>query len=274
MSAQRGVTSDIGRFGIVPPWVLDRIDGDGRAMLVYVTLATHTDRGAPGWKISRQQLADEARCSLSKLARGLATLTDLGLLDIAHNITPDGDLGWSTYYLRMTPGDGESETGSDQNSEGVVADEDRPHARSGTVVTDPSTDPQTDPTTNPQHNSTPQAAHGVSDDGFLTWWALYPRKAGKKPAGARWAKMSDHERQLALDAVHGWIDFATQHPDGTQFVPYASTWLNQERWLEPAPAPPARPLTKSTQALKTAMTRRMNGTGSSNIHDRMKELEA
>jgi hypothetical protein len=75
----------------------------------------------------------------------------------------------------------------------------------------------------------------VIDDGFLTWWALYPRKAGKKPAGARWAKMTEHERGLAMDAVHGWIEYAATSPDGDKFVPYASTWLNQERWEDEAP---------------------------------------
>lgn len=67
--------------------------------------------------------------------------------------------------------------------------------------------------------------------GFERWWSLYPRKRGSKPGAKRtWIKkrlaMRENElieileQQIAMDAQ--WRD--------KQFIPYPTTYLNQERW--------------------------------------------
>lgn len=70
---------------------------------------------------------------------------------------------------------------------------------------------------------------------FDEWYARYPRKQGKAPARKRWAKMSAPERASAWLALDAWERYAAI--DGTTYVPYASTWLNQCRWEDEAPAP-------------------------------------
>ena len=83
--------------------------------------------------------------------------------------------------------------------------------------------------------------HGRHVPTFDEWYALYPKKQGKAQARKRWAKMSNADRTAAWDALEVWIDYANQHPQGTTFVPMASTWLNQERWEDAAPELPTQP---------------------------------
>lgn len=70
-------------------------------------------------------------------------------------------------------------------------------------------------------------------DGFDAWWKLYPRKINKGGARrsfqAAAAKVSFDELLSATEAFAAeWSD----RRDEIQFCPYASTWLNQERWSD------------------------------------------
>ena len=68
-------------------------------------------------------------------------------------------------------------------------------------------------------------------EGFVRWWAVYPKKVGKMAALAAWRKhkaepMADQiikatRRQSKSDA---WA------ADGGQYIPHPTTWLNQGRW--------------------------------------------
>lgn len=68
---------------------------------------------------------------------------------------------------------------------------------------------------------------------FAEFWAAYPRKTSKAQAAIAWNKANGKpplEELLAIlerhKASRDW-----QKDDG-QFVPYASTWLNQQRWSD------------------------------------------
>jgi hypothetical protein len=70
---------------------------------------------------------------------------------------------------------------------------------------------------------------------FDQWYARYPKKAGKAKARERWQQMSAAQKASAWLALDGWVAYAAKHPDGTKYVPMASTWLNQSRWEDDAP---------------------------------------
>lgn len=74
------------------------------------------------------------------------------------------------------------------------------------------------------------------------FWPLYPRKEGRKPALAAWCKhvtpelLEDVLAGLTLcKASHQWQD--------PQYVPLATTWINQARWEDTptVPQPENRP---------------------------------
>ena len=65
---------------------------------------------------------------------------------------------------------------------------------------------------------------------FNDFWAIYPRRVSKAAALKAWGKLSTEQKELAMgtirDHVRYWIGKRTE----TQFIPHASSWLNQARW--------------------------------------------
>lgn len=65
---------------------------------------------------------------------------------------------------------------------------------------------------------------------FNLFWAQYPRKVGKLTAQRSWQKMPNDHKQKALEAIvehrKYWISKGTDW----EFIPHASTWLNQQRY--------------------------------------------
>lgn len=67
---------------------------------------------------------------------------------------------------------------------------------------------------------------------FDEFWAVYPRKAGKKAAQKVWMKLKPSPMLgLIIQADLAKRIFSAQWTkQGGQFVPHASTYLNGERW--------------------------------------------
>lgn len=63
---------------------------------------------------------------------------------------------------------------------------------------------------------------------FDDFWSLYPRKEGRKLAVRKWDRMTQKERESALAHLRS----APYADRDRQFIPHASTYLNQERWAE------------------------------------------
>ncbi|MGY4931601.1 hypothetical protein ACWD7T_10850 [Streptomyces sp. 900116325] len=90
--------------------------------------------------------------------------------------------------------------------------------------------------------ASPPPAASVSDPGpaFDEFWSRYPRKAGKSEAVKSWVKaMKDGaDTDLLLGAVKAHADYHVAVKTEQQFIPHASTWLNQKRYEdEPPPLP-------------------------------------
>lgn len=67
---------------------------------------------------------------------------------------------------------------------------------------------------------------------FEEFWKEYPRKVGRKVAERKWARMNERERRDAISGVRLWRDTVQWQASGGLFIPYASTFLNQERWKD------------------------------------------
>jgi hypothetical protein len=73
-------------------------------------------------------------------------------------------------------------------------------------------------------------AKAEKEASFEKFWTMYPKKAGKKLALTSWMKLKQDEYpqiKLSLEK-HKKSDQWTKNQG--QFIPNASTWLNQERW--------------------------------------------
>ncbi len=65
---------------------------------------------------------------------------------------------------------------------------------------------------------------------FNLFWAQYPRKIGKLTARRSWEKLSQENQQKALEAIVEHRKYWTAKGTDWEFIPHASTWLNQERF--------------------------------------------
>lgn len=92
------------------------------------------------------------------------------------------------------------------------------------------------PLTTNQHKE--PSSPGKPDDGFAEFWKAYPRKVGKGAAQKAWGKIKSKADTLqAILKAIAWQRTADQWTkDGGQFIPHPSTWLNEQRWLDEAPA--------------------------------------
>lgn len=72
----------------------------------------------------------------------------------------------------------------------------------------------------------------VIEKQFAEFWAMYPKRKGPSP---RKPARKSYEAAINRGAKHevlmeGLAKLRKQHPVPTEFVPLATTWLNQDRW--------------------------------------------
>ena len=66
------------------------------------------------------------------------------------------------------------------------------------------------------------------EDKFIEFWKLYPRKVAKAAAERSWKKLSNKTIQNIFNVIHEHL--IRWKKTEIQFIPHASTWLNQKRW--------------------------------------------
>lgn len=69
---------------------------------------------------------------------------------------------------------------------------------------------------------------------FQEFWNSYPRGEGKKPALKVWLKINPSEKEFSeiMAALDRNKKTEQWEKDKGRFIPYAATWLNQERWKD------------------------------------------
>jgi len=69
---------------------------------------------------------------------------------------------------------------------------------------------------------------------FDEFWAVYPRKVGKKDAVKAWNKLKPDETltHQIIEGVERWKLSTQWTKDGGQYIPYPATFLNGERWKD------------------------------------------
>jgi hypothetical protein len=65
---------------------------------------------------------------------------------------------------------------------------------------------------------------------FNEFWSLYPRKIAKATARKAWSKLTAEQQLMAAKAIDTHCQYWRAKETELDFIPHASTWLNQERW--------------------------------------------
>lgn len=71
-------------------------------------------------------------------------------------------------------------------------------------------------------------------DSFSGFWSVWPRKDAKKTAESAWARAVKRAQPAEIIAAATAYAQSPFRPE-KQFVPYAATWLNGDRWTDPLP---------------------------------------
>ena len=69
---------------------------------------------------------------------------------------------------------------------------------------------------------------------FDEWWAVYPRKQGKKKAEQIYDKLPPEKKSACYLGTLHHVDHNRQWAD-ERFIPMPTTFLNQERWADDVP---------------------------------------
>jgi len=118
----------------------------------------------------------------------------------------------------------------------------RHNHRSPVTAQEPSYEPSVEPSLSNTLSETDASVEVVrSGVSFDEWYEAYPKKQGKATARTKFNRLSNAERTAAMEATLLWAEYARQHPQGNQFVPMASTFLNQRRWEDELPTLPQAP---------------------------------
>jgi len=67
---------------------------------------------------------------------------------------------------------------------------------------------------------------------FDIFWRKYPRRVGRMKAEKIWLNLKPEERVNAIKGLELWIQTVQWHQADGQFIPYASTFLAQKRYLD------------------------------------------
>ena len=65
---------------------------------------------------------------------------------------------------------------------------------------------------------------------FETFWKHYPRKVAKRAALGAFNRLTRDEQAQAVEAIEQHVAYWKLKGTETDFIPHASTWLNQGRW--------------------------------------------
>jgi len=68
-----------------------------------------------------------------------------------------------------------------------------------------------------------------NDDGFDSFWKIYPRKVGKGAAEKAWEKQNPN-LDVVVASVEAQMTSEQWQKDNGQYIPNPATWLNQKRW--------------------------------------------
>lgn len=239
-------------------WAIEQDIGSATKKLILVGICNHDGDGG-SWP-AKSTLARYAGCSERTVIRLTQELEDEGWITIhkqgGGTVNTRADRRTNLYVVNYLRGDTfchpvDDSRGDTQRAHGVTSDDHgvTSSASRGDIAVSP------EPSLN--HPSEPSTANTLAvvkpGDEWDCFWQDYPRKQGKAEARKRWAKMTHSERLEALDALVRWVDYYATVPP--QYVPHASTWLNQRRWEDDIPQPARPEPDRKTASSRAAIAR-------------------
>jgi hypothetical protein len=67
---------------------------------------------------------------------------------------------------------------------------------------------------------------------FNDFYALYPRKMGRKDAERAWNRLTPVQQSECLEAMPNYLKYWKIKETAKDFIPYPASFLNAERWTD------------------------------------------
>lgn len=188
-------------------WASGQQAGSSTNKLLLLLLANYADQDFSCFP-SIRKLAEMAECCESTVRRSLKDLRGLGLIEVRERYEAYGDKNRQTSNTYILKG-------------GCQID------------TPPPVKSTTPPLSNIAGHITNQNNQSEYTSTFLEFWKAYPRRpnSSKKDAFKKYKIALQKIPQAKL--LEATTNFAkTQINTDPQYIPHASTWLNQERYMD------------------------------------------
>ena len=175
------------------------------------------------WETNSETLAREFDCGRDAVRTCLKKLQECGYIKL-HKF--QDDLGrWRSVWMVFE--DAEQTPESENPTLGLPAPGNPSLGKSGAIQR---TDYK-EPITKRQQKQT------ATDDRFLTFWSIYPKKVGKDAARKAFEKRKFDEKTFAhvLQSIDLQKVSEQWQRDNGKYIPNPATWLNQGRWEDEVP---------------------------------------
>ena len=225
------VTTDY-RFAPVPEELAYDPEISGNAVKLYAILARHgmdPEHCFP----SHARIAAKAGLSDRSIGRILGELEDAGWISKRARFTEAGARTSDGYHVHSRRA---QERAHHAEERGTPAHESvEPPAHESAI----NESKLNESNTNDNALVLVEDALPVADDGFETFWKAYPRKTAKAGARKVWARAvkackQQHPEYTPGAIIDGAIRYAEDPNRDDRYTAHATTWLNQERWNDPA----------------------------------------
>jgi hypothetical protein len=204
-------------FAILPETVL-YADISASAVRCYAVLRRHADKDDSTCFPGRARIAELGRMTPRTVDKAIDELIAIGALRVRTRHDPDNPKKQlSNEYTVLTPS---------KICTPPLADSAPPPSNncSVTIAIEPE----------PRNQKTYDQL--AVDPAFDTFWDRYPRKVGRKKCLQWWHRHATLHHDTILDALEAWVSYWEVAVTDNRFIPHPYTWLNQERFNDPAPA--------------------------------------
>lgn len=223
-------------YTLIPNSLSRNPDIPPRAKAVYLYLRSHSD----GWKITTERVAESLDMGKNTVTSALKDLESSGYIQRCQ-VRSDGGVfeGWEYEVLSdpvtVSPKTGHGKTPYPKNTDvGKIGIHKKTNSSKKTK---------------PQEDQNPKTEFGAE---FDTFWKAYPRKAGKQKAQTKFEEQISNGASPD-DLVKASTNFRAEterQQTETRYIPYPSTFLNQERWRDYLKAPAMSAADKRRESIK------------------------
>lgn len=220
------LTVERGPFEMLPHWLLHDAEISSHAIRIYLVIRSFGDEGRSAWP-GRSRLAALIGQSRSTVTRAVQELEQAGALCIRRRSEQSNE-----YHIHWHPNLGCDFFGGPPVDGGrPQVDEGRPYVDGGSPPVDGELILR-EPRQRNLDSRTPVRKPVEDDPDFSRFWSLYPRKAAKGSARRAWSKAV---RVAEVEEIlEGVARYATDPNRDPAYTAHPATWLNGERWLDPA----------------------------------------